>query len=119
MRNLIDFWSVPHFMAGVVAALVAVVFVLPPAPMFFATLVLAMLWELFEARFNLGEVAWNVGSDIVLPLIAFPIVYILASRPEFGMEHKTLLLVVASSVYVYTNAISWAARIDGDQDFKS
>ncbi len=119
MRNLIDFWSVPHFMAGVVSALAAVVFSLPLLPMLFATLVLAILWELFEARFNLGEVSWNVGSDIALPLIAFPIVYILANRPELDMEHKALLLVIATSVYVYTNAISWAARIDGDRDFKS
>lgn len=119
MRKLIDFWSVPHFMAGVVAALVTIVFALPPGLIFFMTLVLAILWELFEARFNLGEVSLNVGSDIALPLIAFPIVYILASRPELGMEHRVLLLVIASSIYVYTNVISWQARIDGDRDFKS
>ncbi|MBP9751516.1 MAG: hypothetical protein KBD19_01495 [Candidatus Moranbacteria bacterium] len=119
MRNLIDFWSVPHFMAGVVAALIAVVFAFPPVPIFFATLILAILWELFEARFKLGEVSWNVGSDIALPLIAFPIVYALASRPEVGMEHRVLLLTIASSIYVYTNAISWGARLDGDRDFKS
>jgi uncharacterized membrane protein YjjP (DUF1212 family) len=119
MRNFIDFWSVPHFMAGVVSALVAVVFVLSPVPMFFATFVLAILWELFEARFKLGEVLWNVGSDIVLPLIAFLIIYIFASRPELSAEHRVLLLVIASSIYVYTNAISWQARIDGDQDFRS
>lgn len=119
MRSLIDFWSVPHFMAGVVSALVAVVFSLPFGPMLFVTLILAILWELFEARFNLGEVSWNVAGDIVLPLIAFPIVYVLVNRPELDMEHRAFLLVVATSVYVYTNAISWVARIDGDRDFRS
>lgn len=119
MRKLIDFWSVPHFLAGVVAALAAAVFSLPPVPMFFATFVLAILWELFEARFDLGEVSWNVGSDIALPLISFPIVFLLVDRAELEMEHRVLLLVIALSIYVYTNVISWRARLDGDSDFKS
>lgn len=119
MRNLIDFWSVSHFMAGVVSALAAVVFSLPSVPMFFVTFVLAILWELFEARFNLGEVSLNVGSDVVLPLLAFPVVYTLASRPELSAERKTLLLVIAFLIYVYANVISWRARINGDRDFRS
>jgi len=119
MRKLVDFWSVPHFLAGVVVALVAVVFVLPPTHMFIATMILAILWELFEARFQLGEVSWNVASDIALPLISFPLTFMLANQPELGAEHKVLLLVIASSVYIYTNVIAWGARLDGDQDFKS
>jgi hypothetical protein len=119
MRKLIDFWSVPHFLAGVVAALIAVVFSLPPVPMFFATLVLAVLWELFEAHFDLGEVSWNVASDIALPLLSFPLTFMLASRPEMEAEHRVLLLVIASSIYIYTNVVSWGARLDGDGDFKS
>ena len=119
MSKLIDFWSVPHFLAGVVAALIAVVFVLPPVPMFFATLVIAILWELFESRLHFGEVSWNVASDIILPLLAFPVVFLLANRPELGMEHRVFLLAIASFIYIYTNIIAWQARLDGDIDFKS
>ena len=119
MRKLIDFWSVPHFLAGVVAGLAAALFSWSPVPVFFAVLALAIFWEIFEAWFKLGEVSWNVVSDIALPLVAFPITYFLASRSELETEHKVLLLVMVVVIYVYTNLISWQARFNGDKDFKS
>lgn len=119
MNKLIDFWSVPHFLFGVVTALFGTVFGFPFWSMFFMTLAIAIAWEIFEARFKLGEVSWNIASDIVLPLIAFPATFLLADRPEVSAEHRLLVFIIAFSLYAYTNVISWRARLDGDPDFKS
>lgn len=119
MNRLLDFWSVPHFLFGVVSALITVAFAFPEWPMFFATLGGAILWEIFESRFDLGEVSWNVASDILLPLTAFPVTFSFATHPLVTQEHRVLLLVVAFFVFVYVNAIAWRARFEGDSDFKS
>jgi hypothetical protein len=119
MKGLIDFWSVPHFLFGVVMALAAVVFGLSAWLTFFATFVIAILWEILEARFDLGEISSNVISDILLPLLIFPGVFFFASRSGVSQEHRILFLVITFSFYTYVNAIAWKARLDGDPDFKS
>lgn len=120
MRKLIDFWSVPHFLFGVVAALVAVVFEYPFTYAFYVTLTIALLWEVFEAKYRLGEVSINVLSDIALPLVAFPITYVLASHEAITFEHRVTLLVITGIIYIYSNVVAWRARLeDRDPDFLS
>ena len=119
MRTLIDFWSVPHFLSGVVAALFAILFSIPLQPVFFAVLALAILWEFLEMRFQLREASWNVASDIVLPLIAFPLTAAFVLRAVPDEEHRAGLFLLALVLYIYTNVIAWQARLDHDSDFLS
>lgn len=119
MKKLLDFWSIPHFLSGAVAALLAVVFALPIVPMFFATLVSAIIWEFLEMRFHLREASWNVVSDIALPLIAFPLTvfFVISAVPDH--EHQVGLFLLVLILYVYTNVVAWNARLDDDPDFMS
>lgn len=117
LKKLIDPWSVPHFLAGVVAALSAVVFVWPIFPVFFGMLLLAVLWELLELRFRLSEAPGNAWVDILLPLIAFTITLPIVSSPVIGRDQHQALLVVALFLYIVTNFLSWRARFDHDRDF--
>lgn len=119
MKTLIDFWSIPHFLSGAVAALFAVIFALPVLPMFFVTFAFAVLWELLEMRFQLREASWNVASDIALPLISFPITVLVVGSTVPDHERRVGLFLVVLVLYVYTNVVAWHARLDGDPDFMS
>lgn len=119
MKTLIDFWSIPHFLSGAVAALFAVVFAFPVPLMFFVTFAFAVLWELLEMRFRLREASWNVASDIALPLISFPMTVLLIGAAVPDHEHRVGLFLIVLVLYVYTNVVAWHARLDGDPDFMS
>ncbi len=117
MKRIIDFWSVPHFLSGVVTGLSASAFSWQPLAVFFATLGLAILWEFFEKSVKVGEDMKNVASDILMPLVAFPATYLFAEHAVETAERRLALLVAVLGVYVYVNYIAWRARAERDQDF--
>lgn len=119
MKHFFDFWSVPHFLSGVVSAMFTVVIGLPPLFMLCLTFAIAIVWELLEMRFRLREASLNVVSDVLLPLAAF--IATLAFMQGFvpDADHRAGLLFVACILYVYTNVIAWQARFDHDTDFLS
>jgi hypothetical protein len=119
MKTLIDFWSIPHFLSGAVAALFAIVFALPVPLVFFLTFAFAVFWEFLEMGFRLREASWNVASDIVLPLISFPMTILLIGAADPDEEHLAGLFLVVLVLYVYTNVVAWHARLNGDPDFMS
>lgn len=116
-RLIIDFWSVPHFLAGVVTGLAASAFSWDPVVVFAATLLLAIVWEFFEKSIEVGEGLRNVISDIVLPLVAFPVTYLYAEHAVTTHERRLALLVAVLGVYTYINFIAWRARSERDGDF--
>lgn len=115
--ELIDFWSIPHFLFGVVTALLAVVFSIPSGPMFILTLIGAMLWEWFESRNGIKETLRNRISDILFPLISFPVTYLYARYAVDEPEHRRALLAIVSIVFFYVNFMAWKARFEHDGDF--
>lgn len=118
MKKLIDPWSVPHFLFGMVTALVAIVFSFPASYAFFATLYLALFWELLEKRYRLSEAPGNALIDIFLPLLAFGITFMLVDRADPHPERHMALLIVVFLVYVATNFFAWRARFERDRDFR-
>lgn len=116
-RLSIDFWSVPHFLAGAVTGLAAAAFSWNPFAVFFATFALAVVWEFFEKSVKIGEDMRNVVSDIALPLVAFPATYLFAARAVETSERRLALLTVVTLVYAYTNVLAWNARSQHDDDF--
>jgi hypothetical protein len=59
----IDFWSVPHFLFGVLIAMIVQVFSFPAVPLFMVMLSIAILWEIVEMRLKIRESLINVFSD--------------------------------------------------------
>ena len=118
LKKLIDPWSVPHFMFGIVMALAAAAFAWPAMQAFFGIIILAILWELLEMRFRLSEAPGNAWMDVLLPLIAFTATYPLVSDPAISNERRLPLLVIALILYGMTNYLSWRARFERDRDFQ-
>lgn len=72
-ENGIDLWSVPHFLFGVLAALAVPLFAIPFWPTLAATLVAAVLWEVFEKYIDIKESHQNQILDVAFAAIGFAI----------------------------------------------
>ncbi|MGB5018942.1 MAG: hypothetical protein WBO66_04390, partial [Candidatus Moraniibacteriota bacterium] len=70
-KKSLDWWSIPHFLFGVVMAFLALVLAWPLSFTFGAMLIIAILWEGFERRIRIRESRSNSKMDILLPLLAF------------------------------------------------
>src|SRR3989344_2504007 len=86
LDKMFDWWSVPHFMFGMVAALSAITFEWPAFEVFLITLVMALLWELLEKKYRLSEAPGNAWVDVVLPLMAFVMTYILVDTSTLNHD---------------------------------
>lgn len=116
-NKLFDWWSVPHFMFGIVTALAAISFSWPTFLTFVGTLILALLWELLEKYVRLSEAPGNGWVDVVLPLLAFVITYMLIDQAALNHERHLGLLTITVLLYGFINLIAWQARFDKDRDF--
>ncbi len=115
-KGLIDYWSVPHFLLGMLVALSVRVFGLPTIPFFIATLGIAILWEYFEMFLHIRELKLNVLSDTIVPLLAYVFTLWLtdhAMRPE----QQAALLITTIIFYVLVSSAAWQARLSRDPDF--
>lgn len=115
--KLFDWWSVPHFMFGIVAALAAIAFSWPIFWTFAGTLFLALLWELLEKYVRLSEAPGNGWIDVVLPLFGFVITYLLVDQAALNHDRHVGLLAITTLLYLFINMIAWRARFDKDTDF--
>lgn len=118
LKKLIDPWSVPHFLFGVVAALAVIAFSWPAMPLFFAVLVSALLWELLEKYFRLSEAPGNSWVDVLLSLIAFTATVALLGGISLGQERSVDLFIVSVLLYGSVNFFAWRARLEHDRDFQ-
>lgn len=118
VKKLIDPWSVPHFLFGVVVAFSVFVFDLPVFTTFFAMLFLALLWERSEQYFRLREAPENVWMDILLPLIAFTVTFSFMNGADISKDQSRSLLVISVLVYIFVNFFAWRARFEHDHDFE-
>ncbi|MBP9728509.1 MAG: hypothetical protein KBD27_04000 [Candidatus Moranbacteria bacterium] len=116
-NKLFDWWSVPHFMFGVVTALAAIAFYWPAFYVFVGTLILALFWELLEKYVRLSEAPGNGWVDVVLPLLAFVITFLLVDQAELNHERHLGLLLITVLLYLFINMIAWRARFEKDEEF--
>ncbi len=115
--KLFDWWSVPHFMFGIVTALAAISFFWPVFYTFVGTLVLALLWELLEKYVRLSESPGNGWVDVVLALLGFVITLLLVDQAELNHERHLGLLLITFLLYLFINMIAWRARFEKDEEF--
>lgn len=118
LDKTIDYWSIPHFLFGAVTALAAAIFLVPSRTAFFLTLVLAVLWELFEWKgLNVEEDFRNRVSDVIFPLVAYGATNLYVGAVITGSERKISLFAVVTFLFLYTNFMAWRARSRHDRDF--
>ncbi len=117
VSRLLDPWSVPHFMFGVVVALAGLAFHLSLSLLFFAMLAGAILWEGFEKLIKIKEPKGNAVADVILPLMSFWLTVFIARPISIEPDQAMALFVVAFILFAAINVAAWQARFDGDRDF--
>lgn len=116
--DIIDSWSVPHFLLGTVVAMIGSVFGYPVWPLFFVTIIIAILWELVEMQLRIREARINVASDIIVPLFAYLLTLWLVGSDRTTHEQRVALLVVTIIFYTLVSYAAWQARFNDDPDFQ-
>lgn len=116
-NKLFDWWSVPHFMFGIVTCLAAISFFWNVFYAFVGTLVLALLWELLEKYVRLSEAPGNGWVDVILALLGFVITLLLVDQAALNHDRHLGLLTITSLLYLFINMIAWRARFEKDGDF--
>lgn len=119
MKKYLDWWSIPHFLFGVVMALGALVFAWPLAWAFTSTFGIAFLWEYFERLIGIRETRINSSMDIVLSLFAFSLtIFLMDHMPMQTAEDQQSFFFVAIFLYLFVNFIAWRAKIENDREFQ-
>jgi uncharacterized membrane protein len=118
-KKSLDWWSIPHFLFGVVIALSALVFGWSVPVAFGATLGIAFMWEYFERHVRIHETPANSKMDILLPLLAFILtIFLMSHMPTQTAEDRQSFLIIALSLYGFVNFIAWRAKIEHDREFE-
>ena len=119
LKKCLDWWSIPHFLFGVVTALGALVFAWPLSIVFMATFAIAFMWEKFERSIRIHEAENNSRMDIFLPLLAFGITIFLMDRmPTRTSEDEQTFFLTAVFLYLFLNFIAWRAKMENDREFQ-
>ena len=115
----VDWWSIPHFLFGVVMALGALVFACQLPLAFVATFVIAFMWEKFERNIRIQETKGNSRMDILFPLLAFGItIFLMDQMPSRTGEDEQTFFLTAVFLYLFLNFIAWRAKLMHDREFE-
>lgn len=118
-KKSLDWWSIPHFLFGVVIALSALVFSWSVPLSFLATFGIASLWEYFERHVRIHETPANSKMDILLPLLAFILtIFLMSHMPTQTTEDRQSFLIIALCLYGFVNFFAWRAKLDHDREFE-
>lgn len=117
--KVVDWWSIPHFLFGVVMALGALVFAWPLPFAFVGTFAIAFMWEKFERSIRIQEAKENSRMDILLPLLAFGItIFLMNQMPSRTDEDEQTFFLTAVFLYLFLNFIAWRAKLENDREFQ-
>lgn len=113
-----DLWSIPHFLFGILMAFVSPLTGISFLTTLALTVILAMLWEIYEKFVDIKETIQNSLLDIILPIVAFTLTaQLLLAFPL----HPDDLLVITGAVfilYAFTNVSGWLAYRRRNRDFR-
>lgn len=112
-----DLWSIPHFLFGILMAFASSLTELSFSFALVLTLVLAVLWELFEMRLGIQETVLNSLLDVFLPIAAYIITsYVLLLQP-YHREDIGVVSIAVLILYLFTNISGWLAYRRRSRDF--
>lgn len=114
-RKGLDLWSVPHFLFGVLMAAAPPLLDVSLLTALALTVVLALLWELYEKIVGIQETLLNGLFDLILPIMSFALTsYALRAYP---LEIETLQNATGAvfALYMVMNLWGWFAHLKRKQ----
>ncbi|HMP67122.1 MAG TPA: hypothetical protein PKA60_00025 [Candidatus Paceibacterota bacterium] len=109
-RKYIDLWTIPHFLIGVIFAFVAIIENFSVFNSFYLLVALAVLWELFEVKYNLTEPFTNRIVDVFASITGFYFAVVLIDYfdPQGDLFRNILYFLMI--IYVVSNIIGWLCK---------
>lgn len=109
-QPVLDLWTIPHFLTGVLIALAVRALGANVFLGFLASAALAVLWELFENLLHVSDAEFlsNQFADILFTQIGF-LVTILLIREKHQKKLLSRIGIIVSVVFVITVVLGWAA----------
>ncbi|HCR52484.1 TPA: hypothetical protein DIV48_02430 [Candidatus Kaiserbacteria bacterium] len=107
----LDLWSVPHFLFGILGAMLPQLFGISSLTAFALVVICALLWEVYEKLANIRETVLNSLFDIILSILGFTIASLLLLA--YPLEIYTLQIVAAAlfGLYMGINILGWFAHL--------
>jgi hypothetical protein len=113
----LDLWSIPHFLFGVLTGMLSPLIGMPLLAALALTLILALLWELYEKLVGIRETILNILFDITLPVVAFTLTSLtLIAYPPYP-DDLIVAAVAVSLVFAFTNISGWRAYRRRNRNF--
>lgn len=104
-----DLWSIPHFIFGMIMAMLPYTTNISLAASFALMLLLAILWELYEKVIKINETLTNNMFDVILPVISFIFVAMIVGQIQLSKQSAVVILSGLILVYLFTNISGWLA----------
>jgi len=113
----LDMWSIPHFLFGVLTAILAALLNLSFIAMLALTTGIATLWEIGEYFFDIEETFLNRMFDIILPIVACILTINILLAYTLYRDDLIVIGIAVSIIYAYTNISGWLAYRRRHRDF--
>lgn len=113
----LDLWSIPHFLFGVLMSFVPPLTGISFLMALSLTVILALLWEIYEKFVDIKETVLNSLFDIILPIVAFIISANELAAYTFARDDLMVVAVAVLLVYIFTLVSGWRAYRRRNRDF--
>lgn len=104
-----DLWSIPHFLFGILMAFLPPLTGISLLTALALTLILAMLWEIYEKFVQIRETVQNSLLDIILPIVAFTLTSYILRIYSFQYNDLLVIAIAVLVLYTFTNISGWLA----------
>ncbi len=112
-----DLWSIPHFLFGVLMAFVPPITGLSFLTALALTIILAMVWEIYEKFMDIKETVQNSLLDVILPVVAFTLTSYLLLIYPLHYDDSLVLMGAILALYTFTNVSGWLAYRRRNRNF--
>jgi hypothetical protein len=113
----LDLWSIPHFLFGVLTSFLPQLLGISFLTALSITIILAMLWEVYEKFADIKETVLNSLFDILLPIVAFVLSSVVVISNSFHHDDLLVIAVAIFLVYLFTLTSGWLAYRRRNREF--
>ena len=106
-RRYIDLWTIPHFIIGVLFAFYALLENFSLFSSFYLLVAIAVLWELFEFKYDLTESFTNRIVDVFSSITGFYLTVVLVYSYDPSDSVFTFWFYVSIIIYIVSNIVGW------------
>lgn len=114
-----DLWSIPHFLFGILMAFTPELIGISLRTGLALTVILAMLWEVYEKFIDIKETPQNILLDVLLPISAYSLTSYMLFIFPLPYEQHVLFATAVLILYLYTNISGWLAFRNRNRNFMS